>query len=210
MCPALILAANRNDNVIGRTVTLVVSINTKNGFNQSGAPSGRKWAIDFLIDLANLDMIIDNHKGRPKINVKIRWLEVLKKYGISPIKLIKIIVKNNVVTVCLNPFRLDINVRDNWAVIIISVGDSIELFRVEDVQNVNWVIIIKVIFIIINRLIEGFRELNLNGSNEEKISGIIQDMEDPFITLKVISLFNLMSYILINLSQEVEVRGFRI
>ena len=79
MCPALILAANRNERVIGRTVTLVVSINTRNGFNQSGAPSGKKWEIDFLIDLKKLDIIIDSHNGRPKINVKIKCLDVLKK-----------------------------------------------------------------------------------------------------------------------------------
>jgi len=48
ICPALMLAANRNDRVRGRTITLVVSIRTRNGFSQSGAPSGRKWAVVFL------------------------------------------------------------------------------------------------------------------------------------------------------------------
>lgn len=42
MWPALMFAASRNDKVSGRTVILVVSIRTRNGFNQSGAPSGRK------------------------------------------------------------------------------------------------------------------------------------------------------------------------
>lgn len=42
MCPALIFAASRNDRVNGRTITLVVSISTRNGLSQSGAPSGRK------------------------------------------------------------------------------------------------------------------------------------------------------------------------
>jgi len=102
------LAARRKDRVIGRTATLVVSIRTRNGFSQSGAPSGRKCAIDFLIDFINLDAIIDNHKGSPNTRVKIKCLEVLKKYGINPIRLIVIIEKNNVVTVCLNPLRLDI------------------------------------------------------------------------------------------------------
>jgi len=36
------LAASRNDSVAGRTIILVVSISTRNGFSQSGAPSGRK------------------------------------------------------------------------------------------------------------------------------------------------------------------------
>jgi len=79
MCPALMFAASRNDRVIGRTVTLVVSISTRNGLSQSGAPSGRKWAIDFIIELVNLDIIIDNHRGSPKIRVKIKCLDVLKK-----------------------------------------------------------------------------------------------------------------------------------
>jgi hypothetical protein len=42
MCPALIFAASRNDKVIGRTIIEDDSISTRNGFNQSGAPSGSK------------------------------------------------------------------------------------------------------------------------------------------------------------------------
>lgn len=56
---------------------LVVSIRTKNGFNQSGAPSGRKWATDALNDLVNLDITILNHTGNPIVKVKIKCLEVL-------------------------------------------------------------------------------------------------------------------------------------
>jgi hypothetical protein len=72
MCPALIFAASRNDNVRGRTVILVVSISTRKGFNQSGAPSGRKWAINIFGNLISLDMIIDIHRGSPSDRVKIR------------------------------------------------------------------------------------------------------------------------------------------
>jgi len=43
--PAVILAANRNDNVIGRTKVLKVSTKTKKGFNQLGAPPGRSCAL---------------------------------------------------------------------------------------------------------------------------------------------------------------------
>jgi hypothetical protein len=60
-----------------------------------------------------------------------------------------------------------------------------------------------------NNLIDGLIVLNLNGSKEEKISGIIQNMGDPIITLKVISLFNLMFYSLRRLSQVDEVSGLR-
>ena len=48
ICPAVIFAASRNDKVIGRTKILVVLIITRNGFNHSGAPSGRKCATDFF------------------------------------------------------------------------------------------------------------------------------------------------------------------
>ena len=83
--------------------------------------------------------------------------------------------------------------------------------RVGAIQNVSCVIMISVIFIIINNLIDGLIELNLCGSNDEKMSGIIQNMGGPFITLKVISLFNLMFYyILIRLSHVVEESGFMI
>jgi len=42
MWPALMFAASRNESVRGRTIILVVSIIIRKGFNQSGAPSGRK------------------------------------------------------------------------------------------------------------------------------------------------------------------------
>jgi len=67
-------------------------------------------------------------------------------------------------------------------------GTIDELARDEDIQKVNCVIMINVMFITINSLIDGLIELNLYGSKDEKISGIIQNMEYPIITLKVISL----------------------
>ncbi len=42
--PALMLAANRKARVKGRTVMLIVSIITRNGFNQFGAPDGSRCA----------------------------------------------------------------------------------------------------------------------------------------------------------------------
>jgi hypothetical protein len=44
-----------------------------------------------------------------------------------------------------------------------------------------------------NIFVDGITELNANGSKEEKISDIIQDMECPLDALKASSLFNLMS-----------------
>jgi hypothetical protein len=72
MCPALIFAANRKERVRGRTRILEVSINTRNGFNQSGAPSGRKWAAEEIGFFVNLDIIILSHTGNPIDRVKIR------------------------------------------------------------------------------------------------------------------------------------------
>ncbi len=113
MCPAVILAANRNDNVIGRTRILVVSMSTRNGFNHSGAPSGKKCAIDFFGEYVNDEMIILNHIGSPIDRVRIRWLDDDNEYGTIPIRLIRIIKVNNVVTVEDIPFRLMAVVRDN-------------------------------------------------------------------------------------------------
>jgi len=77
MWPALIFAASRKDRVIGRTIILDDSINTRNGFNQSGAPSGSKWAIVALIDFMVLDMINNIHIGSPILKVNRRCLVTL-------------------------------------------------------------------------------------------------------------------------------------
>lgn len=75
ICPAVILAASRNDRVIGRTDTLIVSISTRKGLSHSGAPSGRKWAIDFFGLKAKDEIISLSHIGRPIDSVKIKCLE---------------------------------------------------------------------------------------------------------------------------------------
>ena len=77
MWPALILAANRNDKVIGRRHILIVSINTRNGFSQSGAPAGSKWAANDEGDHTAAVIIKDNHKGSPNVNVISKCLDDL-------------------------------------------------------------------------------------------------------------------------------------
>lgn len=57
----------------------MVSIRTKKGFSQSGAPSGRKWAINILGYFDRLDRIILIHRGSPRERVKIRCLDVLNE-----------------------------------------------------------------------------------------------------------------------------------
>ena len=46
MWPALIFAAKRKDNVIGRTKILSVSIKIKAGDSQLGAPEGKREALN--------------------------------------------------------------------------------------------------------------------------------------------------------------------
>jgi hypothetical protein len=69
------LATSRTDRVSGRTIILTVSIKTKKGFNQSGAPPGSNPAMKTDGELKKLDIIKDNHKGKPNINLKTIWLE---------------------------------------------------------------------------------------------------------------------------------------
>jgi hypothetical protein len=105
MWPAVILAASRNDRVNGRTIILVVSIRTRNGFNQSGAPSGRKCAVEFLGLKKKDEMINLNHRGSAKDKDIIRCLDNLNVYGIIPARLIIIININKEVTIKDMPFR---------------------------------------------------------------------------------------------------------
>lgn len=63
---------------MGRTEILIVSINTKKGFNHLGAPPGSKEAaqVEGLVKIP--DRIKENHKGNPITSVKERWLVILK------------------------------------------------------------------------------------------------------------------------------------
>jgi len=122
MWPAVIFAASRNERVIGRTRILVVSIITRKGLSHSGAPSGRKWAIDFLGWSENDEIIILNHIGSPIDRVRIRCLEDESEYGIIPAKLIRIIKINRVEIKDDIPFRLIDIVRDNWVIIVSIIG----------------------------------------------------------------------------------------
>jgi hypothetical protein len=121
ICPALMLAANRNDKVSGRTEILVVSISTRNGFNQSGAPSGKKCAINILGNFVSLERIMDIHNGSPRAKVKIRCLDDLNEYGIKPIKLIRIIRMKSDVILSFNPLRCIDMVRFNWDIMVILI-----------------------------------------------------------------------------------------
>lgn len=109
--PAVIFAASRKDRVIGRTIILRVSTITRNGFNQSGAPPGNKEAVADIGALINPEIIKDNQRGKPRISVIISWLDILKEYGINPIKLVMISIINKDVTILENIFKWAPNVR---------------------------------------------------------------------------------------------------
>lgn len=172
MCPALMFAARRKERVIGRTVILVVSINTKNGFNQSGAPSGRKWAINILGWWFILEIISDNQRGKPKDRVNRRCLDVLKVYGINPVKLIITIIIRRGDIIFDIAFRLMDMVWFSWCSIVsrmISMGDINRGLDDQKDKNIERRMIM---FKIINKG-EIRVELNVVGSNIEKISNII-------------------------------------
>ena len=143
MWPALMFAASRNESVSGRTMMLVVSMITRNGFSHSGAPSGKRWAIVFF----GLKLI---HRGRPNDRVKIRWLEVLNVYGIIPIKLIIIRIINSTEIIDEAPFSWFVKVRDNCVKMVNFMGLSKAFCRATTNQYLIWTKIISDMFIIIN------------------------------------------------------------
>lgn len=174
ICPAVMLAASRKDSVIGRTSTLVVSIITRNGFNHSGAPSGRKWAIDFFGLHIIEDIIILIHIGRPMDKVKIKCLEVDSEYGINPIKLIMMIIMNRDVTIDEIPFKLVDMVRESCIIIVFIIGLYVDSFRFMGFHICDCIIIIGTIFNITVIDDDGISNENFAGSKIEKMSLIIK------------------------------------
>ena len=73
--PVLRLAASRKDKVSGRTRLLVISIISKNGFSQPGAPLGINLAKKerSLWDLE--DKIVLAQMGRARVRVRSMWEE---------------------------------------------------------------------------------------------------------------------------------------
>jgi hypothetical protein len=112
MCPALMLAISRTDNVIGRTMILIVSIITRNGFKRAGAPIGSKPAITDLGLKKIAEIIRDNHKGSPRDSEILKCLVGLNTYGINPLKFIKIISRNKALRILMNPAIFSPNVRE--------------------------------------------------------------------------------------------------
>ena len=174
MCPALILAANRTERVIGRTRVLTVSIRIRKGFSQAGAPPGRRAArVERGLNITD-EIISLNHKGRPKAKVKTKWDEVLNTYGATPIKLIVMIKINKGTKIEVRPFKWVVLVRlDCWA--ITSIGsDNIQKVEFGEIQKIG--ASSRIVTPFINQKREG-DILNIDevaGSKEEKMSNIIK------------------------------------
>ena len=88
-----------------------------------------------------------------------------------------------------DPFKFDVYVRVICSLIItfIKYVDTLERFGID--QYVTWVDTIIKRFVIKRIDVNLLIDINLNGSNAEKMSDIIQNMEGPFIALKAISFY---------------------
>lgn len=174
------LAARRNERVRGRTLILMVSIITKNGFSQCGAPPGRSLAAQLEVLYTIADRIKASHNGRPNLSVNNKWLENLKTAGSSPNKLILMIIMNSLTSRILNPFMWAPVVRLLWSFIIfIVVLERIK--RLVGVAHNDRENIITDVKVMLQNII-GDSKLLIKltpGSKEEKISSIIKTWECP-------------------------------
>lgn len=93
--PAIIFAASRTAKVPGRITFLIVSIQTINGINTAGVPCGTKCANMCWVWLIHPYNIKDNQRGRARLKVKTKWLDLVNTYGNKPIKLLNKINENN-------------------------------------------------------------------------------------------------------------------
>ena len=130
MWPAVMFAANRNDSVIGRTSALRVSIRTKGGFSQAGAPPGSKAAAKVRGSCWSLEMIRAAHSGSPNVSVKIKWLVSLNTYGTNPERFIIIMNENSGTRMEWSPGRFFLEVRLACCAIISTVINSLSVNRV--------------------------------------------------------------------------------
>lgn len=182
-------AASRKDKVRGRTLILIVSMITRNGFNQWGAPPGNSPA-SHLVGLNTIaDIIKASHSGRPNLSVNNKCLEYLNTAGSKPIKLILIIIINKATRNELNPFKWIPWVRVPCSFIIFIVL-NIKMFILDGVIHIV-IVNIQIVIEVINQNKMGDKYLLIiltPGSNDEKISNIIKTWRRSFKTLKVFSL----------------------
>lgn len=76
--PAIMLAVNRMAKVPGRITFLIVSIHTMKGIRIGGVPWGTKWASMWMVLLIHPYSMNLTHKGRAKVNVNTKCLDLVK------------------------------------------------------------------------------------------------------------------------------------
>jgi len=116
--PAVMLAASRNERVIGRTRSLVDSTKTRNGFNQAGAPLGRRDAMHFIGRDESDDRINLSHRVSPNERVNKRCLERLKMNGVRPTRLVVIRKMKSVEINADHPMSFCAWERESWSKIV--------------------------------------------------------------------------------------------
>lgn len=104
-------------------------------------------------------------------------------YGTSPIKLIITRRKKIAESVVDMPFRWRPEVRVNWAKIVFFTGALILDDRDLIVQKDDWIIKITKVLVTRNKEFEGKRVLNIKGSKDEKMSGIMARLEIAHLKL---------------------------
>jgi uncharacterized membrane protein len=81
----------------------MVSMQAINGIRTVGVPCGTKWINIWWILLIHPNILNLNHSGKVKESVKIKCLVLVKIYGISPRKLLNIIIEDNEMKVNVLP-----------------------------------------------------------------------------------------------------------
>lgn len=93
------LAVKRMANVIGRIIFLKVSINTIKNINIKGVPRGTKCLNIKFVLLIQPKNISPIHIDKENNKEKGIWLELVKMYGNSPIRLLVIILINKLIKI---------------------------------------------------------------------------------------------------------------
>lgn len=99
--PAIMLAVNRIDRVIGRMINLIDSIKTIKGIKIGGVPWGVKWEKKSLIKYQILNNIIEIHTDNDNAIENLKCLEAVKIYGNRPIVLLIRINKNKLINIII-------------------------------------------------------------------------------------------------------------
>lgn len=187
------MAANRTHKVNGRIKILVVSIKMSAGFNQSGAPPGKRCAATLEGLVITPEMINPSHIGSPNLKVKTKCEENLKIYGINPKRFTEIRKINSGVIMEFNPFKWNPNVVLIWEDIKLVGKDRSQKIWLGITQYEAFRVTITIILKSQNNLEEVWNNEFVAGSKEEKISTIISRHRKILLsTLKADSLVNLM------------------